>query len=328
MTDERNIEIEKFLREVCLLKNFGRKSFASDASFRKYERISINDGKKSYILMDAPPDKEDIKPFIKIDELLYGYGLSAPEIFFSDVENGFILMEDFGDNLFNKIITPDNQEKLYKLALQILIEIKNNIIDLRDIKPYTKEILIKESELFIDWFLPLHNNFSEEKIEDLRLQFNSLIREMLDSLELFEDNLILRDYHADNLIYIDNYEGLQKAGLLDFQDAVSGNPAYDVVSLLEDARRDVSKDFREKMLEYYIEVSGYFPERFEPDYRKLGIQRNLKILGIFSRLKVRDGKSNYISMIPRVKNYIFDNLEHKELENIKDFLIGSCDLRR
>ena len=324
----RDTQIDQFLKTAGL-NDFERIKIPGDASFRHYEKIIA--GKDSYILMDSPPDKEDVKPFIKIDEILLDLELSAPKIFEQDVENGFLLLENFGDKKFNKLFNenPEREEELYKLAIDALDKIydQRKILKNYDILPYTREKLLAEAMLFIDWYMVLFHRIEGDKKDRLAQKYTNIINNVLDKLKLPNDVMVLRDYHADNLMLLEDRTNAQKVGLLDFQDALLGNVAYDVVSLLEDARRDVPKNIQTKMIDYFVEKSGIKNKAdFVNDYNILGAQRNLKIIGIFSRLKVRDKKEVYIPLIPRVKNYLMQDLEHESLKELKEFLQNECQL--
>jgi aminoglycoside/choline kinase family phosphotransferase len=320
---ERNDQINLFL-ETAGLVNFKRTKIPGDASFRHYERIQNDD--EHYILMDAPPKTEDVKPFINIAEMLLGLGLSAPRIIARDIQNGFLLLEDFGNKKFNKLFTEDKnlEPKLYKKAIDVLVHIYRNRQN-HNVAQYDNSVLMREAKLFTEWYLPLFKNFSDEKLKEISSQFEKLISTLIDKLTLPNDNLVLRDYHADNLMYLKNRAGVKSVGLLDFQDALIGNVAYDLVSLLEDARRDVSQNIQQEMIEYFIENSSLQNQKdnFLSDYAILGAQRNLKIIGIFSRLKVRDKKEVYLPLIPRVIGYLKKDLQHPSLAELNEFLISN-----
>ena len=281
------------------LKAAQRKALEGDASNRRYERIITPD--RSYMLMIAPPGKEDVRPFIKVDKILRNSGLHAPEIIAEDPEGGFLLLEDMGDDLYSRVLSKSNNElDLYRLALDVLEALPETAEGIQD---YTTQKLLEESLLFTDWFA---NDAPRE-------EFISILTPILEQLDNTKKILVLRDYHADNLIYLPNELGLSRVGLLDFQDALLGHPAYDIVSLLEDARRDVSKETVSKLLKGR-DVG------FMRDYFILGAQRNLKIIGIFNRLKKRDGKENYLKFLPRVWAHLKGDLEHPVLHPLKDWM--------
>ena len=309
---ERNNISETFLKNYFGDENFERLFLAADASFRRYELItSLN---QKYVLMDAPPVQEKLDEFIQIDQLLLKLNLSSPEIYHIDRQNGFLLMEYLGDKKLNKIKNKVETE-CYIESLNLLVKLKNNYADYKqeNIPKYSKDILIKESELFFDWYVIQEKNY-------LKDDYNIIISNLIDKLEIKQEVLTLRDYHADNILWLDDRSAIERVGLLDFQDALIGNPAYDVVSLLEDARKDVPDQLAEKCISHYIEKSELNEAEFLNDYYILGAQRNLKIIGIFSRLAKRDGKTHYLEMIPRVKNYLLNDLKHPTLLELKIFL--------
>jgi aminoglycoside/choline kinase family phosphotransferase len=321
--NSRNDLIDDFLKNSGLV-NFQRIKIPGDASFRHYERI-ITPGEK-YILMDSPPDKEDVQPFIEIDNILRKLGLSAPEIYDSDIKNGFLLLEDMGDGKFKDILAkyPQREEELYKLAIDVLDKIydQKNMFRNFGLLPYTREKLMGEAMLFVDWYMALFHRIEGSKKDKIAREYSRLMNLSLDRLELPNDTMVLRDYHADNLMLLEELSGTKKVGLLDFQDALLGNVAYDLISLLEDARRDVSADLQKKMIEYFLSRNSVHVKKDEllNDYNILGAQRNLKIIGIFSRLKVRDGKDTYLPMIPRVKAYLAQDLQHESMKEMQAFL--------
>lgn len=277
---------------------------AGDASFRSYYRIFADD--KKWILMFAPPSKEDILPFIKIDKLLLEHGFSAPEIFDIDEENGFILLEDFGDDTYGKVLareargTNNLELELYKKACDCLIEVHKIAVP-KNLSLYDNDLLMREVLLFVDWYIPFKKVTITSKEKEL---FKSLWLDLFEQINKENQVLVLRDYHADNLMILPQRKNHQQVGLLDFQDAVIGSKAYDLVSLLEDARRDLNEENRQKLFDYYLEKSGCDKLSFTKDYEILSLQRNIKIVGIFSRLSVRDGKDYYLTLLPRVLNFI------------------------
>ncbi len=290
------------------------KKIAGDASFRSYYRISSAD--KSFILMFAPPAYEKIEPFINIDSFLVENGFFAPRIFAIDHENGFLLLEDFGDETYGRIFLRDSssEELLYKKAANCLIEL-HKIAPPKNITTYNHDLLFKEVMLFVDWYL-IH----EKKIQLNLAQKQEFKRLWFELFDLLDDDktLVLRDFHADNLMLLQN----QEVGLLDFQDAVIGSKAYDLISLLEDARRDVSQDLSQKTLQYFLQNSKINKEKFLQDYEILSLQRNIKILGIFSRLAVRDKKESYLKLLPRVRDHVLKRISTNSviLQKISQFL--------
>lgn len=289
---------------------------AGDASARRYIRAKLGD--KSAMIMDTPPEGENLRAFVSIGEWLYKNGYSAPEIMEKDMESGFLLLEDFGDDSFSKIMReqPKQEEILYEAAVDTLVE-------WREIMPvslpaYNLEAYLREVSLFCDWFLP--RAIGAEKAGRLRAEYLSIWEEILAGATLEENVFVHRDYHADNLMWLEGREGIKRVGLLDFQDALIGDVAYDMVSLLEDARRDVSQDVVESMILRYLMKTGAEKERFMMAYNVLGAQRNSKIIGIFVRLCERDGKNNYLKLLPRVWRYLEQDLKHSSLKSLADWL--------
>jgi len=312
--------IRDFVNNIDEWRGANIKMIAGDASFRKYYRIT-KDG-RSNIIMDAPPDYEDVKPFIKIAEFLIKHNFSAPKILATDINNGLLLLEDFGDDRYTQILNgnlKDNENspsehELYNSAIDALIDLHKISVS-NETTQYDEVILTREIELFSSWYLPLigiNDETAKQEYKDIWIK-------LLPHCHSEQKVLVLRDYHADNLMWLPKREGIKKVGLLDFQDALIGSPAYDLMSLLEDARRDVDKKLADEMIEYYIQKSGINREEFINSYHILAAQRNCKILGIFARLYVRDGKENYLSFLPRVWNYLEQDLEHPYLEELKIF---------
>src|SRR6266550_4151909 len=211
---------------------------AGDASFRRYYRLL--DGKRRAVLMDAPPPREDVGPYVTVAGILRAHGFSAPEIYAEDRANGFLLIEDFGDDTYTKLLAKGADEAaLYTLAIDTLVAL-HRVVEaerLPDLPPYDEERLLTEAGLLVEWYAPcvLGAPLAEKVRDDYRARW----REVLPQAELPAPTLVLRDYHVDNLMLLPGREAVQSCGLLDFQDAVRGPASYDLVSLLKDARRDV-----------------------------------------------------------------------------------------
>ena len=216
---------------------------ASDASFRRYYRLGGN-GRRA-VLMDAPPPQEDVVPYICVSQLLRRLGFSAPEVFAEDRARGFLLIEDFGDDTYTRLLDRGADEPaLYTLAVDTLIELQRavGIRGTPDLPAYDAERLLAEAALLVDWYAPAA--LGEPLSDARRDEYLDLWRRLLPQAALPGDTLVLRDYHVDNLMLLPDRSGVRGCGLLDFQDAVCGPPSYDLVSLLEDARRDVPADLR------------------------------------------------------------------------------------
>ncbi len=312
------VSAQKFLAENGLM-NCQIKKIAGDASFRSYYRIFYQD--KTFILMFAPPSQEDVAPFIKIDEILVKNGFHAPKILAKNIDLGFILLEDFGDETYSKALKKNIADEyfLYEKACDALIEIQKIPLKNIDILHYNHATLFREVMLFIDWYLPWKNHkITLQQIQDYKFHWI----ELFDKLSKKNQALVLRDYHADNLMVLNDKNGFEGVGLLDFQDALIGSYAYDLLSLLEDARRDVDEKNKQKLFDYFISKANYNREDFFVDYEIISLQRNIKILGIFARLSLRDGKNQYINFIPRVKDFVERRLDKTNLisPQFKNFL--------
>ena len=300
--------------------NARRVVLAGDASFRRYERVFLSD--RQAVLMDAPPEKEDVRPFMRAGELLRKSGLNPPQVLASDVVHGLLLLEDLGDDLYSHVLrkNPEQEEALYIAAADVLVELYRQAgdADYSEFLPYDHALLMKEGGLLSEWFLPA---VSEEKeLNILQAEYTAIWQKLFKSNPALRPVFVLRDYHADNLLWLPERPGVKRVGLLDFQDAVIGSPAYDMVSFLEDARRDVQVSTVERVLGYYLEHTEIKRNDFLTAYALLGAQRNCKIIGIFVRLAVRDGKRQYLSYLPRVWKLLEGDLQHPLLEPLKEWM--------
>jgi len=308
-----------------------RSTLAGDASFRRYDRMQRNSKAEmdvstaTAVLMDAPPPQENVRPFINIARFLKSHDYSAPEIFAEDPENGFLLLEDLGDDRFTCVMNGETsltyipaEKDMYTLAVDVLAALHTGDMP-ENIAEYDNAMLMREVALLPDWYLPLL--YGDEKAAGIRDEYMALWEEIIPQVHITPQAMVYRDYHADNLMWLPERDDIQKVGLLDFQDTVIGSPAYDLVSLLEDARRDVDRDMATEMVEYYLSIRPDLNRNsFLTSYAILGAQRNCKILGIFSRLAVRDGKDTYLSLLPRVWGHVEHDLQHPALASLKQLL--------
>ncbi|WP_425406869.1 aminoglycoside phosphotransferase family protein [Hwanghaeella sp.] len=295
-----------------------RAVLADDASFRRYDRL--RDGWRRAVLMDAPPDKEDTRPFIRIAGILRDAGLSAPEVIAQDVENGFLLLEDLGDDTFTKVLAAGGDEAtLYAQALEALAALyrRVDLTALDDLPRYDEALYLREVSLLTDWYLPAIRGPLDDSVRE---SFVEAWRSVLPTAAGVPSTLVLRDYHVDNLMWLPERESPACVGLLDFQDGVVGPVTYDLVSLFEDARRDVSPAVTARLLDRYL---GLFPDidrtAFEASYAVLAAQRSTKILGIFTRLAHRDGKPGYLRHTARLWRWLEADLRHPALAPVKDW---------
>jgi hypothetical protein len=283
---------------------------AGDASFRRYFRVH-RDG-ESAVLMDAPPEHEDIGPFLKVAGHLLDRGFSPPRPLAIDRVRGLLLLEDFGDDRVGPLLLrePDRERGIYETAVDILADLAARPAP-ADLAPYDDAAMTREVDLFPDFYAPaLALDVERESwLPAWRRAWDDVLRIVVDN-----PILVLRDYHADNLMALQG----GRLGLLDFQDALAGHPAYDLVSLLQDARRDVAPELEEAMLARYAAAANVAdPDLFRAHYEILGAQRNTKILGIFTRLWKRDGKPHYLPLQPRVWVYLERNLAHPALAPVR-----------
>ena len=287
---------------------------AGDASFRRYYRLGRDES--SAVLMDAPPPQEDIGAFVAVAGLLRGLGFSAPEVLAEDRGHGFLLLEDFGDDTYTRLLARGADElALYRLAVDTLVALQRAVErhGTPDLPPYDLERLLGEATLLVDWYRPLAGGLREEYL--------ALWRAVLSEAVVAPPTLVLRDYHVDNLMLLPDRPGVRGCGLLDFQDALTGPPSYDLVSLLEDARRDIPSPLREAMTERYLAAFPALDRRaFLRSAAILSAQRNCKILGIFTRLWKRDGKRQYLAHIPRVWRLLEADLRHPALGPVARWL--------
>ena len=314
----RSQKRQRFIENNGII-NPGITQLPCDASFRHYYRIEKPDG-SNIMLMDAPPDKEDSRPYIRVAMHLASMGLSAPKILSGDEENGFLLIEDFGNDTYTQLLNRGISEiKLYETAIDVLIRLHLHprATDI-DIPHYNLDSLLEEAVILPDWFWP-EIKYSACPPE-IREKFLIAWKTVFINLDETPQSLVLRDYHVDNLMLLQDRNGIASCGLLDFQDALIGPCAYDLVSLLEDARRDVSADLTTIMLERYFNGIGDLDrDVFEEWYAVLGAQRHTKVAGIFSRLFRRDGKSVYLKHIPRVLKLLNHHLDVPGLSPVREW---------
>ena len=316
--DAREELLREFIKNNSISEN-DMQLIETDASFRKYYRINKN----NVLIMDAPNERgESVKSFQIIDKILSEMGISVPVIHCIDEKNGFILLEDLGDQVFSRILNSNNEYELYKNAIAVLAHIYLESIkkkfDNKKIYSFSIDILIEEASLFYEWFLEKHCKISlvnEEKIE-----YQEIFKKIFYEINFTSSSLVLRDYHVDNLILLKNRKGINQVGVIDFQDALIGSNAYDLVSLLEDVRKPIKTTLKEKLIEEYIDLTGYDLRRLLQEMRYFSIQRNLKIIGIFSRLKYRDGKPQYMELINNAWNFIYSHLEDPSFIELKTWI--------
>ncbi|MBT89201.1 MAG: hypothetical protein CMN79_01750 [Spirochaetales bacterium] len=327
---------DELIQEFLSKNNLGDRLLVpveNDASFRKYFRIK----EKGLIVMDAPSELgESIESFINIDSILLELGLSAPKIYAADYNHGFLLLEDFGHTTFKYLMLQRSMgrpyrmgDRLYKKAISVILHIKskwsNNIELGKNLPRYSIEELLKEARLFIDWYLIKHRQI-QVQAKDID-EFESIISNLFKIISPGFDTLVLRDYHVDNLFFLKGRGGgFKNIGLIDFQDALIGSATYDLVSLIEDVRWPVNrvpyknKNLRDDLFDFFVSHGKLDEEQVNKEACFFSVQRNLKILGIFCRLKYRDGKESYIDYLKNAKNILAVHLSNPLMEDLNKWV--------
>ncbi len=289
---------------------------AGDASNRKYFRVRDVPGQPDAVLMDAPKERgEDVEPFVKIADFLTAQNLSAPLIYAKHITHGFLLLEDLGDDLFSTVCADDpaREAALYQAATDALIALHKAPPPQLD--PYAPALMADLAAQSVDWYALGHEGGVDPARRD------AVSTAMQHALAPFAEDFtvtILRDYHAQNLLWLPTRDGPSRVGLLDFQDAMIGHPTYDLVSLLEDARRDVSPETQEATLAYFIDQTSRDPAETRAAYAAMGAQRNLRILMVFARLSLHFGKPDYVDLIPRTWAHLQRNLKQPGLATLRE----------
>jgi aminoglycoside/choline kinase family phosphotransferase len=277
-----------------------------DASFRRYFRLSRGD--ESAMLMHAPPPHEDPAPFLHVARWLTANAMRAPAILAEEPEAGWVLTEDFGNDRMRDWLdaNPAEEGAAYEAAVDALAALHR--LPPGPFAPYDMAVYQREAALLTEWWCPAQGLTVDTE------GFAAAWTEVLGPVIARQNPgvTVLRDYHAENIMLLGGKAGAPQ-GLIDFQDALVGHPAYDLVSLLQDARRDVDVHLETAMLLHYVQSAGGVDDDFLADYAILGAQRNAKIVGIFTRLNARDGKPRYLAMIPRVWAALERDLAHPAL---------------
>lgn len=294
----------------------GERLLAGDASFRKYFRLTRP--RASAVVMDAPAPQEDVRPFVRIGRHLIGLGLSAPAIHAIDEDNGFLLLEDLGDDTFARVLAAGGEEtELYQRATDVLVVLHRAGAKavLPGLGAYAGEALIDAAMLLPEWYLPAASG--RPTPDEETAAYRTAWRACLASLPAMADTLLLRDYHKDNLLWLPGRPGVKACGLLDFQDAQQGHPSYDLVSLIEDARRDVAPSVHAACLARYLGETGLDAGDFSAGFAVMAAQRHARIIGLFVRLLERDGKPEYLPHLPRVWRMFESALRHDALQPLR-----------
>ena len=319
IADLRRAKREKFMHSL----KWGHATLhpmQADASFRRYYRIEGTPA--PMLLMEDPTDRPPIpplvmvEPFIKIAAHLRGLGLRAPEVHFKDIPNGLLVIDDFGDDTYTRLFEKGSDPKhLYELAVDVLVHLHTHSQGAAiELPKYSDEQLVNETMLLLDWYYPKLTG--KQPTTEMKESWTAVWKELFKKFPKDQQTMVLRDYHVDNLMLVAGAKGLQACGLLDFQDALIGPFSYDLMSLLEDARRDVPQDLQKHLYDRYMKgmKPGFDRAAFDYSYRVLAAQRHAKVLGIFVRLFVRDGKERYLKFIPHVHKLFIQSLDNPILQ--------------
>ncbi|MBY0509531.1 MAG: phosphotransferase [Rhodospirillaceae bacterium] len=296
-----------------------RGRLAGDASFRKYDWLK--DHRPRVVLMDAPPPQEDVRPFVRIAKHLHGLDFSVPEILAEDHDSGLLLLEDLGDDTYTRLLAKGHDERaLYELATSALIALHQKPDAIAPgVIAYDMPRLLEEVGRLHTWYLPMMG--APQLSADALAEYEAIWRKILPLAWKAPTSLILFDYHVDNLLLVPGRSGIKACGILDFQDAVSGPVTYDLMSLLEDARRDIDAKLVADMKQLYLTA---FPrlalEDFQTSWAIMAAQRHMRVIGTFARLKVRDSKPHYLVHMPRLWRYMDTCLAHPALSDLKIWL--------
>lgn len=320
--DTRQQQIVQWIENDLGYKNYSLETASADASFRRYFRVKDKDSGDSKIIMDAPPEKEDSHPFIRIACSLEKIGLNVPKVYAQNFEQGFFLLSDLGSIDYLTEINDSNVDQLYQDAMHalVMLQAENDL----SLPAYNADLLNQEMHLFIDWFLIKHKQLELSVVQKEMLEdaFSFLLKSALAQPQVS----VHRDYHSRNLMVTPE----KNPGVLDFQDAVMGPITYDLVSLLRDCYVMWPGNKIEQWLSYYHELATrkgllqqITSQQFEIWFDLMGIQRHLKAIGIFSRLNYRDGKAAYLNDIPRTLSYVtMVSEKYPELANFNQFIVN------
>lgn len=301
-SQDRMSQLEEWLETIGSHALSNIRPASADASFRRYFRVDDENTGRTFIIMDAPPDKEDSAPFVHITRLLRGVDVNAPDILVMDLEQGFLLLDDLGDRQYLDHLGADSCDALYRDAVNALI----NMQRIQDgLPPYDRQRLLDEMGLFEPWYLNRHLGIQLDRQQQSTLHsiFELLIDNALDQPQVF----VHRDYHSRNLMLVEE----NNPGVIDYQDAVIGPVTYDLVSLFKDCYIEWPRSKIEAWLDEYLQQTPIAvpvdKQQFIRWFDLMGVQRHLKVLGIFARLNYRDGKSQYLNDLPLTLKYVLDS---------------------
>ncbi|MFV9614548.1 MAG: aminoglycoside phosphotransferase family protein, partial [Gammaproteobacteria bacterium] len=313
---QRQSQLQQWLKSLAENTYTDLQPASADASFRQYFRVTNTQDKKTYIVMDAPPDKEDCRPFVQVTDLIRNSGANAPAIVAMDMQQGFLLLDDLGSKPYLEHLNTNTADDLYIDAIDALIKMQT--ID-AVLPAYDETLLQTELDLFETWYLNRH--LDVQLNPEQKASLNSIFKILIESAEQQPQVFVHRDYHSRNLMIT----GSNNPGIIDYQDAVIGPVTYDLVSLFKDCYIEWPREKIEHWLDLYLArlTPAHFikKENLTRWFDLMGVQRHLKVLGIFARLNYRDGKSQYLNDLPLTLKYVVNACEqYKELQPLKDLL--------
>lgn len=347
---QRTAALHAFLESLPQWREATIRYLQGDASARAYARVAT-DGATALVMdwprqPDGPPIRnglpysriahlaEDVRAFVAVDDVLRKHGFAAPEILAADLDNGFLVLEHLGERVFGREVAAGQPMlPMWQAATDVLVDMRAlsgeafsrlpigfGSTETHAVPPYDEGALMIETELVPDWYWPMIKGAPASEV--VRRTFAAHWAPLVATVLAAAPVLVLRDYHSPNLLMLDGRAGKASVGLIDFQDAMLGHPAYDLVSLLQDARLDVPETIESRLLDHYCAAvsrrePGFDAAAFRTAYAILGAQRNTKILGIFARLAKRDGKTQYLAHIPRIWRYLERNLAHPGLIGLR-----------
>jgi aminoglycoside/choline kinase family phosphotransferase len=316
---ERDKKLKLFINSYFDQAKYFITPMQSDAGMRSYYRVHAGD--KTYIVMDCPPDYAKVSVFAKMSRALIERGFSAPKILKQDDRQGFLILEDFGRISLKNYLKNHEQDlkkkhEIYCLIVDLLVALQDE--HFTGLKEFDNNRLSNEISPFADWYIPYayKKKLTESQFED----FKSLWLNVLKCQAPMPKGIVLRDFHLENMMYLENRISIKKIGLLDFQDALYGSPVYDLVSVLEDARFNVPRPDALKMIDYFAKAKSLDKEELLLNYHILGAQRNCRILGVFAKKSLKDRDDAYLKYIPRVCKYLDYDLSHPIMKDIKQWL--------
>ena len=312
----KNINYSKNIRIFCNKNNINLRSLKplkNDASKRVYYRF--NDNNKVFLLMDSSLEKLSLENFLKVSNWLKSNHLSSPDIYIKDEKLGLLIIEDFGNTKYSILFKKEKKKKIfyYRQAIKLLLQLSEKKKP-RFVKYYSYEILKEELDLYIKWGLNVKK--SKNALKD----WDNLWSNLLKGISFKNTSVVLRDFHVDNIFYLRDRNKIEKIGLIDFQDCLIGHPAYDLVSLLQDVRVFLSIEEQNSLYNYYTKYAKIKQNNFKYAYLVLGTQRLFKIIGIFKKLAIKQGKVNYLKYLPRTKKLIKYNLKSPIFNELKMWL--------